>query len=40
MDEVGIEHSSLFNFTRGWRESKLPIKYQSMKWKTVHGRGK
>ncbi|KAH0918884.1 hypothetical protein HID58_026544 [Brassica napus] len=38
--EVGIEPSNLFNFTRDGRKSKPPIKYQSMKWKTVHGKGK
>lgn len=40
VDEVGIEPSSLFNFTRGGRETKSPIKYHSMEWNTVRGRGK
>ncbi|KAL0663546.1 hypothetical protein Bca4012_100383 [Brassica carinata] len=31
VDEAGVEPSSSFNFTRGGRESKPPIKYQSMK---------
>lgn len=40
VDEVGIEPSSSFNFIRGGRETKPPIKYHSMEWKTVRGRGK
>ncbi|CAN6837660.1 unnamed protein product [Brassica oleracea] len=40
VDEVETEPSSSFNLTRGGRESKPPIKYQSLEWKTVRGRGK
>ena len=39
-DEVEIEPSSSFSLTRGGRESKPPIKYENMEWKTVRGRGK
>ncbi|KAG5413773.1 hypothetical protein IGI04_001340 [Brassica rapa subsp. trilocularis] len=38
-DEVEIEPSSQFSLTRGGRESKAPIKYHNMEWKTVRGRG-
>ncbi|KAF3508952.1 hypothetical protein F2Q69_00009063 [Brassica cretica] len=38
VDEVETEPSSSFNLTRGGRESKPPIKYQSLEWKTVRGR--
>ncbi|CAG7909021.1 unnamed protein product, partial [Brassica rapa] len=40
VDEVEIEPSSQFSLTRGGRESKAPIKYHNMEWKTVRGRGK
>ncbi|KAF3607058.1 hypothetical protein DY000_02044407 [Brassica cretica] len=40
VDEVEIESSSQFSLTRGGRESKAPIKYHNMEWKTVRGRGK
>lgn len=40
VDEAEIELSSSFNFTRGGRESKPPIKYQNMEWKAIHERGK
>uniref|UniRef100_M4DB65 CCHC-type domain-containing protein n=1 Tax=Brassica campestris TaxID=3711 RepID=M4DB65_BRACM len=38
-DEVEIEPSSQFSLTRGGRESKAPINYHNMEWKTVRGRG-
>ncbi|KAF3490072.1 hypothetical protein F2Q69_00055738 [Brassica cretica] len=40
VDEVEIESSSQFSLTRGGRESKAPIKYHNMEWKTVRERGK
>ncbi|KAG5390184.1 hypothetical protein IGI04_031725, partial [Brassica rapa subsp. trilocularis] len=40
VDEAEIEAPNSISLTRGGRESKTPIKYQSMEWKTVRGRGK
>ncbi|CAN7138788.1 unnamed protein product [Brassica rapa subsp. narinosa] len=40
VDEVEIEPSSQFSLTRGGRESKAPIKYHNIEWKTVRGRDK
>ncbi|CAN7023130.1 unnamed protein product [Brassica oleracea var. botrytis] len=40
VDEDEIEPSTEFSLTRGGRESKAPIKYHNMEWKTVRGRGK
>ncbi|CAG7898844.1 unnamed protein product [Brassica rapa] len=40
VDEAEIEPPNSISLTRGGRESKPPIKYQSMEWKTVRGRGK
>ncbi|CAF2190912.1 unnamed protein product [Brassica rapa] len=40
VDEAEIEPPNSISLTRGGRESKPPIKYQSMEWKTVQGRGK
>ncbi|XP_018448376.2 uncharacterized protein LOC108819852 [Raphanus sativus] len=39
VEEAEIESSNSFSMTRGGRESKPPIKYQNMEWKTVRGRG-
>ncbi|CAF1798835.1 unnamed protein product, partial [Brassica napus] len=39
VDEDEIEPSIEFSLTRGGRESKAPIKYHNMEWKTVRGRG-
>ncbi|CAN7045213.1 unnamed protein product [Brassica rapa subsp. trilocularis] len=40
VDEAEMEQISSFSLTRGGRETKPPIKYQDLEWKTVHGRGK
>ncbi|CAN6848819.1 unnamed protein product [Brassica oleracea] len=40
VDEVVTEPSSSLSLTRGGRETKLPIKYQDMEWKTIRERGK
>ncbi|KAF2597892.1 hypothetical protein F2Q68_00009078 [Brassica cretica] len=40
VDEAEIELPNSISLTRGGRESKPPIEYQSMEWKTVRGRGK
>ncbi|WZZ64556.1 hypothetical protein YC2023_075926 [Brassica napus] len=40
MDEVETDPKSSFSLTRGGRETKPPIKYQDMEWKTMQGRGK
>jgi len=40
VDEVVTEPSSSLSLTRGGRETKLPIKYQDMEWKTIRGREK
>ncbi|KAL0833397.1 hypothetical protein Bca101_085286 [Brassica carinata] len=40
VDEVETEPSSSLSSTRGGRETKTPIKYQDMEWKTIRGRGK
>ncbi|CAN6883608.1 unnamed protein product [Brassica oleracea] len=40
VDEAEIEPPNSISLTRGGRESKPPITYQSMEWKTVRGRGK
>ncbi|KAL0665684.1 hypothetical protein Bca4012_028388 [Brassica carinata] len=37
--DVGAFVTSSFSLTRGGRESKAPIKYHNMEWKTVRGRG-
>ncbi|KAF2612760.1 hypothetical protein F2Q70_00009704 [Brassica cretica] len=40
IDEVETDPKSSFSLTRGGRETKPPIKYQDMEWKTMQGRGK
>lgn len=40
VDEAEIEPLSSFGLKRGGRETKTPIKYQDMEWKTVQERGK
>ncbi|CAF2220407.1 unnamed protein product [Brassica napus] len=35
VEEVVTEASSSINLTKGGRETKLPIKYQEMEWKTI-----
>lgn len=40
VDEVEIELANSFCLIKGGRETKPPIKYQDMKWKTVRERGK
>ena len=40
VDEAEIEPPNSISLTRGGRESKPPIKYQSMECKTLRGRGK
>uniref|UniRef100_M4DCR3 Uncharacterized protein n=1 Tax=Brassica campestris TaxID=3711 RepID=M4DCR3_BRACM len=39
VNKAEIEPSNSFSLTRGGRESKPPIKYQNMEWKSVRGRG-
>ncbi|KAH0921216.1 hypothetical protein HID58_021234 [Brassica napus] len=39
VDEVEIEPMSSLGLKRGGRETKLPIKYQDIEWKTVQERG-
>ncbi|CAN7096477.1 unnamed protein product [Brassica rapa subsp. narinosa] len=40
VDEVESEHMSSLSLTRGGRETKPPIKFQDLEWKTVQGKGK
>ena len=40
VDEAEMEQISSFSLTRSERETKPPIKYRDLEWKTVHGRGK
>ncbi|KAF8112850.1 hypothetical protein N665_0060s0032 [Sinapis alba] len=40
VDEIDNEPLSSIGLTRGGRETKPPIKYQDLEWKTVRGRGK
>lgn len=40
VDKVELEHRSSFSLTRGGRETRPPIKFQDLEWKTVKGRGK
>ncbi|KAH0905961.1 hypothetical protein HID58_037788 [Brassica napus] len=40
MDEAEIESMGSLSLTRGGRETKPPIKYQDLEWKTAQGRGK
>ncbi|CAN6971452.1 unnamed protein product, partial [Brassica rapa subsp. trilocularis] len=39
-DEAENEQPRSLSLTRGGRETKPPIKYQDLEWKTVQGRGK
>ncbi|CAN6904732.1 unnamed protein product [Brassica oleracea] len=39
-DEANNEPSRSLSLTRGGRETKPPIKYQGLEWKTVQRRGK
>ncbi|KAH0925127.1 hypothetical protein HID58_017383 [Brassica napus] len=38
VDEAEMEQISSFSLTRSERETKPPIKYRDLEWKTVHGR--
>ncbi|KAG5391979.1 hypothetical protein IGI04_021942 [Brassica rapa subsp. trilocularis] len=40
VDEAEIEPMGSLSLTRGGRETKPPIKYQDLEWKTLQGRGK
>ncbi|KAF8089636.1 hypothetical protein N665_0500s0002 [Sinapis alba] len=40
VDEAETEKINSSGLTRGGRETKPPIKYQDLEWKTVQGRGK
>ncbi|CAN6980513.1 unnamed protein product [Brassica rapa subsp. trilocularis] len=40
VDEVESEHMSSLSLTRGGRETKPPIKFQDLEWKTMQGKGK
>ena len=40
VDEVESEHMSSLSLTRGGRETKPPIKFQDLEWKTIQGKGK
>ncbi|KAF3611928.1 hypothetical protein DY000_02045035 [Brassica cretica] len=40
VDETDVEPMGSLGLTRGGRETKPPIKYQDLEWKTPHGRGK
>ncbi|CAN7065723.1 unnamed protein product [Brassica rapa subsp. trilocularis] len=40
MDEAEIESMGSLSLTRGGRETKPPIKYLDLEWKTAQGRGK
>ncbi|KAF8119105.1 hypothetical protein N665_0001s0155 [Sinapis alba] len=40
VDEAEREPSSSLSLSKGGRETKPPIKYQDMEWKTVRGKGK
>ncbi|KAG5385406.1 hypothetical protein IGI04_036876 [Brassica rapa subsp. trilocularis] len=40
VDEVESEHMSSLSLTRGGRETKPPIKFQNLEWKTMQGKGK
>ncbi|CAF2260560.1 unnamed protein product [Brassica rapa subsp. narinosa] len=39
-DEAENEQPCSLSLTRGGRETKPPIKYQDLEWKTVQGKGK
>ena len=40
VDEVESEHMSSLSLTRSGRETKPPIKFQDLEWKTMKGKGK